>query len=297
MVLIVVIVVFLACWGTSQRWPMPRTWATIADRYVINIALPAVIIAKVSQVELTQESAVPVVAAWACMASCAVLVFVIGRRRAWPQSVIGALLMVAVLGNTSFLGIGVVRSLLGEDHVAAAITYDQLGTFLALATYGSWIAGTFGAAERGWRPALRRLFRFVPFLALLLSVALRSVEIPGSVLSVLDGVGLTVAPVAMGVLGTRFRLRLAHHVRGPAITGLIVKMALVPVALLLVAASIGQHNDLEWSSAVLQSAAPPMVTAGVVAVAAGLDEDLVSFMVGVGTLVSFLSLPLLSLAL
>jgi len=48
---------------------------------------------------------------------------------------------------------------------------------------------------------------------------------------------------------------------------------------------------------VLQSAAPPMVTAGVVAVAAGLDEDLVSFMVGVGTLVSFLSLPLLSLAL
>jgi predicted permease len=74
-------------------------------------------------------------------------------------------------------------------------------------------------------------------------------------------------------------------------------MALVPVALLLVAASIGQHNDLEWSSAVLQSAAPPMVTAGVVAVAAGLDEDLVSFMVGVGTLVSFLSLPLLSLAL
>ncbi len=78
MVLIVVIVVFLACWGTSQRWPMPRTWATIADRYVINIALPAVIIAKVSQVELTQESAVPVVAAWACMASCAVLVFLIG---------------------------------------------------------------------------------------------------------------------------------------------------------------------------------------------------------------------------
>jgi hypothetical protein len=40
-----------------------------------------------------------------------------------------------------------------------------------------------------------------------------------------------------------------------------------------------------------------MVTAGVVAVVAGLDEDLVSFMVGVGTLVSFLSLPLLSLAL
>jgi predicted permease len=74
-------------------------------------------------------------------------------------------------------------------------------------------------------------------------------------------------------------------------------MAVVPAGLLLVGLSRGQLGDLEWSTAVLQSGAPPMVTAGVVAVTAGLDEDLVSFMVGIGTLVSFLSLPLLSLAL
>jgi predicted permease len=51
------------------------------------------------------------------------------------------------------------------------------------------------------------------------------------------------------------------------------------------------------STTILEAAAPPMVTAGVVAVGAGLSEDLVAFMVGVGTLVAFLSLPLLSLAL
>jgi predicted permease len=38
-----------------------------------------------------------------------------------------------------------------------------------------------------------------------------------------------------------------------------------------------------------------MVTAGVVAIAAGLDEELVVAMVGTGTLFSFLSLPLFSL--
>jgi hypothetical protein len=40
-----------------------------------------------------------------------------------------------------------------------------------------------------------------------------------------------------------------------------------------------------------------MVTAGVVAVGAGFSEDLVAFMVGAGTLIAFVSLPLLSLVL
>jgi hypothetical protein len=39
-----------------------------------------------------------------------------------------------------------------------------------------------------------------------------------------------------------------------------------------------------------------MVTAGVVAVNAGLDDEVVSFMVGVGTLLGFALLPVVSLA-
>jgi hypothetical protein len=40
-----------------------------------------------------------------------------------------------------------------------------------------------------------------------------------------------------------------------------------------------------------------MVTAGIVAIGAGLDEELSSFMVGVGTLMSFVTVPLISLML
>jgi hypothetical protein len=40
-----------------------------------------------------------------------------------------------------------------------------------------------------------------------------------------------------------------------------------------------------------------MVTAGVVAVGAGLSAELVAFMVGVGTLFAFVSLPIVSLLL
>lgn len=274
---------------------MAPSWISLADRFVVNIALPALIVAKLSQVEISGDTVVPVAVAWMVMAVSAVVLWTVCRILNWSRSITGALLLVGVLGNTSFLGVGVVRSLLGENHLAAAITYDQLGTFVALAVYGSWIAGVYGSADRGWRPIVRRLSRFAPFLALLLSLAVRATTLPDNVMSGLNAIGLTVAPVAMGALGLRFHLHVVSRVRTAAIVGLFVKMMAVPALVVLVGALTGQLTDIEWSSAVLQSAAPPMVTAGVVAVSAGLDEDLVTFMVGVGTLLSFISLPLLSL--
>jgi hypothetical protein len=74
-------------------------------------------------------------------------------------------------------------------------------------------------------------------------------------------------------------------------------MLVMPGAVYLVATLVGSTHDLAWSASILQAAAPPMVTAGVVAVSAGLSEDVVAFMVGIGTLVAFVSIPLLSLAL
>lgn len=295
--LFVVVGLFLVGWVSTTRFSVPHRWLRLADLYVVNIALPAVIVAKVSQIEVTSDSVVPIVIAWGAMLGCAAAVVVIGRLRGWARSQVGALLLVGVLGNTSFLGIEVVRTLIGDAAVAAAVTYDQLGTFLALALYGSWIAGTFGSAEKGWRPAVRRLTRFAPFLALVLSISLRNFVIPDVVISVLNGVGKTVAPVAMTVLGLRFTLRWSERVKWVAIGALAIKMIAVPVVVCLIAVVCGDLQMSEWSASLLQSAAPPMVTAGVLAISAGLDEELVVAVVGVGTLISFASLPLFALLL
>ena len=294
--LVVVVVTFLVCWFLGSRVEVPVGLLAAADRYVIGVALPAVIIATMSRVDIDPATVLPVAVAWVSMAVCAGVVSVLGRVMHWSRETVGALLLVAVLGNTSFLGIGVVRALLGDDHVAAAISYDQLGTFLALATYGSWVAGRFGTGDHGARSVMRRLLQFPPFLALVASVGLRSVDIPDGVIDVLSATGRTVAPVAMGVLGLRFRLRSARGAVSPALWGLAVKMLCVPVLVACVALASGGRHDVAWAASVMQSAAPPMVTAGVVAVTAGLDEEVVSFMVGVGTLLAFVSLPLVGLA-
>ena len=295
--LAVVIGAFLLGWLIKTIRPIPIQLTAWADKYVLQVALPAVIIAKISKVTFNTDVVLPIAVAWAVMLASILAVLVTSRILKWSHSITGALLLVAVLGNTSFLGLGMVESLLGADHLASAIAYDQVGTFVGLALWGSFVASTYGAGESGWRPVLKRLSRFGPFLALLASLIFRAVHLPDDVYSVLNVFGKTVAPVAMCALGLRFTLKVSRSVQRPAMFGLISKMVVLPAIVYIVAALIGSPHDLAWSTSILQAAAPPMVTAGVVAVGAGLSADLVAFMVGVGTLVSFVSLPLLSLVL
>ena len=295
--LAVVIGAFLVGWLIKTIRPVPTAVTAWADRYVLQVALPAVIIAKISLVTFDADVVLPIAVAWSVMLVAIVWVLIASRLMNWSRSVAGALLLVGVLGNTSFLGIGMVESLLGSDHLASAIAYDQVGTFVGLALWGSFVASTYGAGESGWRPILNRLSRFGPFLALLASLVFRFIELPEEAYSILNGVGKTVAPVAMCALGLRFTLSVDRTVRVPAICGLLAKMVIVPGLVFLVAVVTASPHDLAWSTSILQSAAPPMVTAGVVAVGAGLSGELVAFMVGVGTLVAFVSLPILSLLL
>lgn len=291
----VVIGTFLLGWLLSSLRPVPPVVISLADKYVLRLALPALILAKLSTVELNSDLALPIAIAWTLIVGAAGAIVVCGRIFSFDQKIVGALLLVAVLGNTSFLGLEMVHSLLGTDHMPSAIAFDQLGTFLGLALWGSYVASRYGAGESGWRPLVRRLSRFVPFLAVLASIPLRALDIPDIGDDVLNALGRTVAPVAMGALGLRFTLRVSAHVAGPALLGLALKMLAMPGAVYIVATIAGSTHDLAWSASIMQAAAPPMVTAGVVAVSAGLSEELVAFMVGVGTLVAFVSIPLLSL--
>ena len=295
--LALVIGAFLLGWLVKTIRPVPVVVTAWADKYVLQVALPAVIIAKISKVSFDADVVLPIAVAWAVMLVSIVAVLVASRVLNWSRALTGALLLVGVLGNTSFLGLGMVEGLLGADHLASAIAYDQVGTFVGLALWGSFVASTYGAGESGWRPVLKRLSRFGPFLALLASLVFRIIDLPGDVYPILNGIGKTVAPVAMCALGLRFTLSVSRSVQVPALFGLVTKMAVLPGLVYVVAVVVGSPHDIAWSTSILQAAAPPMVTAGVVAVGAGLSAELVAFMVGVGTLVSFVSLPLLSLAL
>lgn len=291
----------LACFavGLAAQRLVPRSTRLIGpfDGFVIGIALPALVLAKLPDLSLGADLAIPAGAAWGCLLLAVASILVGARRFGWSRETTGALLLVTPLGNTTFLGLAMVESMLGDEALTRALAYDQLGTVLGLATYGSIMAAQWGSAEGGWGPVVRRLVRFPPFLAVVASFGLRTIDVPVGLDEALGDVGRLVAPVAMLTLGLRFRVVASARARQAAMWCLGTRMLMLPLVVLAVAAIAGGLDDPAWRASVLEAGMPPMVTAGVMAANAGLDEELATTVVGAGLLLALVTIPLLALAL
>jgi malate permease and related proteins len=270
---------------------LPDGAGGLLDQLVIRLALPGLILAVVPELELGPQTVVPVLVAWGTVAVLAAAVWTWSRLARWDAITTGTLLLVVPLGNTSFLGFPAVEALLGADHLPAAVVYDQLGSFLALATYGGFIASRYGsgpAPQAG--EVARRIVTFPPFVALVVAFALRPIGVPGPVHEVATQLGATVTPLAMLAVGLRLRLDRTGWRPGVMAGALGLRLLVAPALVLGVAVLLGASGTV-WTTSILESAMPPMVVAGVLASQADLDGPLASRLVGVGVLVSMATLP------
>lgn len=275
------------------RWRgLPEATPRVLDAFVIAVALPGLILALVPQLEVGRRTAIPVAVAWAGLVLSALLVLGISRIAGWDRRTTGTLLVVVPLGNTSFLGIPAVEAVLGADHVPYAIVYDQLGSFLAIATYAAFVAGRYGGAEPPrLGTSLRRLATFPPFVALVVGAVMIVTGVPDVVTDVAGRLGATVTPLAMVAIGMRLRPPDAEASHAPLAAGLAVRMVAVPLAVFGAMLALGGDGPA-WETSVLEAAMPPMVTASVVAIEAGLDEHLAATLAGIGVVVAMVTLPL-----
>lgn len=289
-------VVLLALGVVAARLPaVPDRAAGTLDVLVLWFALPGLILTEVPGLDLGTSTIVPVAIAWGTLALLVILLLLLGRARGWSRRTLGTMLLVVPLGNTSFLGIPAVTTLLGPDHVGVALVYDQLGSFLALATWGSFVAARYGT---GGTPHLgatvRRILVFPPFLALLVAFALRFVSLPAPVdrvvMDVAGMLGDTLVPLTMLAVGMRLTLPRQWTVFEPLVLGLVLRMAVAPAAA-YGAMLLLDTGGAVWQTTILEASMPPMVTAGIVATAAGLDEELSSALVGVGVLATLVVAP------
>lgn len=286
------VVLLLAVGIVLARIPnLPANMARALDVFVIWVALPGLVIALVPTLELTADAVVPVAVAWGSLALSAVAVLLLSRASGWSRRTTGTLLLVVPLGNTSFLGIPAVEALLGVEHLPYAIVYDQLGSFLALTTYGAVIAGRYGAASRpSLAGTVRKVVIFPPFLALVAAVGMIATGVPDVVADLAGRVGATVTPLTMIAVGMRVGLPRLDASFAPLVTGLVLRLGAVPAAAYGVMLAAG-GTGLAWEASVLEAAMPPMVTASVIAIDAGLDERLAANLVGVGVLAAMVTLP------
>ncbi|NNG00749.1 MAG: AEC family transporter [Desulfobacteraceae bacterium] len=272
----------------------PEGTGNMLNLFVIYISLPALILLKIQELVLSTRVLVPAVMPWGMLAISVAAVLILSHWRKWERSTTGCMLLLIPLGNTSFLGIPMVKVFFGDQAVPYAVIYDQLGSFLALAVYGAVIVAVYGgdAGKTSAGQVTKNIIAFPPFMALVLGFLLKPATYPAIMVELLEMLASTLVPVIMTAVGFQLSFRLRKDVRSQLTIGLLVKLVAMPVLALFGCRVLGLSGEIVEVS-IFESGMPPMVSAGALAVSARLSPSLTAALVGIGVIASFATLPML----
>lgn len=284
-----------------RRHPqMPAEGATVLNQVVLNVSLPALVLLEIPRLVFSPAALVPVLLPWGLLLLFAALVLLLARLIGWSREITGCLLLLVPMGNTSFLGIPMVSAFFGEAAVSWALLYDQLGSFLALSTYGALVLALYGGSGLPPTPSavLAKILRFPPFIALLIGFSLHLVPTPEAttwpapVTALLETLAATLVPLVMLAVGWQLTLRLPQAYLGPLGWGLGLKMVAMPLVALGFCLLLGLRGE-PVAVAVFEAGMAPMISAGALAILAGLAPSLAAALTGYGIILAFFTLPLL----
>jgi len=292
-----IFILFLMLLGFSLKKLkiFPEQTSQVLNLFIIYISLPAIIINEVPKITFSSEILIPVFIAWTTTILGAISILIFSKLFHWNRNTTGALLLVGVLGNTSFIGIPMVSHFFGTEGLPYVIIYDQIGTFLALSTYGAVIIAVYSdndGATVNIQSILKKIFRFPPFISLIIAFALNGVEFHPDISKSLSTLGNTLIPLALISVGYNLQLKIPKKDMSPFLLGIVNKLILLPVFAFILVYIFGFEGFITDVS-LLESAMGPMITAGVVASMAGLAPKLVSSILGYGIFISIISISIM----
>jgi len=261
----------------------------ILNQFILYISLPAMTLLQIPRLTFSFEALIPIVIAWIVMGFSALIIFLLSKAFRFSREVTGSLMLVGVLGNTSFVGIPIIQAYLGNVSLPYVLMYDQLGSFIMLSVYGTFISVYYSREQSVDVKAIAiKIFTFPTFLALLVSLFFIGTTFHPVVISVLSSLASTIVPLALVAVGLQLRFKLPKDDIKPFFTALAVQLILAPLVALGVCFIFSWQN-LAAMVSIMEAAMGPMVTAGAVASMSGLAPRLSSAIVGYGTILSFFS--------
>lgn len=285
----------LALGVAVARWAHPPIGlAQGLNWWVIQIALPALILDLVPGLQLDASLWFLVLSQWGVFIGAWLVIALIGGRLGWSRATIGGLILVSGLGNTSFLGYPLLEMLRGREGLSLGVVADQLGCFIMLAVGGVLVASVYGGARATAGEMLRRVLLFPAFMALVVGTLVGALGgWPEWFEPFLQRIGATLVPLALFSVGLRFKLHLGREQWLPVAVGLSWKLLVAPVLALGLGLLTGVAAPV-LSIGVLQTAMAPMISAAILADQHRLDPPLANTVLGCGILISLLSVPLWS---
>jgi predicted permease len=273
-----------------------REDARALSNVIVYVALPALIFTSVAKAPLSLEFLKAAGVAWAVSLAALSVAWEVAHALNLPRRTAGAFVLVAALGNTGYLGYPVVRALLGEGAMPAAVFYDVFGTVAVLFTLGIAVAARHGEHE-GRLNVLKELFTFPAMVALLVALAYRFVPLPGPVSATVmewTGVAASMAmPLIMVSLGVSLDMTALRGSWKPLGAAAGIKLLLLPVLAVGVATVMRDRSMLHLLA--LQAGMPSMMLSLVVGERFKLDTTFIAAAILLTTVACLVTIPLVQL--
>jgi len=292
---ILLLLVCLALGALIARYAHPPMGlAQGLNWWVINIALPALVLDLIPRVRFDPQLWFLVASQWLVFIGAALLFHFVGKARGWSRARTGCMVLMSALGNTSFVGYPLLEALRGREGLALGVVADQVGCFVALAVGGVIVAAFYSGKTPKPREIARRVLLFPAFLALAAGIVIGALGgWPQPVEDILQRVGGTLVPLALFSVGLRLRLQLGDGQLGLVSASLGWKLIAAPLLMLGVGMLTGV-GGLVLTIAVLQAAMAPMISAAILCDQHHLDPSLANTILGAGILLSLVTVPLWS---
>lgn len=269
---------------------VPANLPASLNAYIIYIALPAAVLRYIHDIKPDSSLLLTALMAWLLFGAGWLFFLLIAKMLKLGRGATGALVLVGGLGNTSFVGLPMIEAWYGKEFLGVGIIADQLGSFLVLATLGIFAANFYSSGESSPRAMLRKILLFPPFQALCAAALLRFVPFHPVVMTVLQKMADTIAPVALVSVGYQLVFGNIRAHAGALVAGLTYKLLIGPAIIALLYLHLFGAAGTAINVTIFEAAMPPMITAGIIAVEHDLEPELVALMVGVGIPLSFLTL-------
>lgn len=278
-------------WVVARVAKPPPVLSQQLNWYVLNIALPALVLELIPRVQFDTHLWFLPVSMWLVFAGGWALSVLVGRSLGWTRARVGAVALCAGLGNTALVGFPLIEALRGKEGLALAALTDQLGGSIALAVGGITVAALYSGGRPEPQVIARRVLLFPAFIALVIGFIVNAF---GGWPPVVEGfvarVGSTLTPVALFSIGLQFSLHLDRSRLGATAVALGWKLALAPAAIFAFGALVGA-GGLVLAIAVLQAAMAPMVSTAILASQYNLDREVANMALGAGLLISLVTVP------
>lgn len=202
----------------------------------------------------------------------------------------GSFMLASMVGNTGYLGFPVSLALVGPSYFGWAIFYDTLGSTLGAYGLGVLIAARFGDGRFNRRQLLHALVINPALWSFGLGLLSHNIPFPAPIETGLKGAGWCVVTIALLLIGMRLSKLRSWRRLSPAVVGLSIKMAIVPLVLGTGLSILGLPEPIHLVL-VLQMAMPPAFATLVLAEAYDLDRELTVTALAMGSIGLLVTLP------